>query len=461
MLRRLWLLLMIIFLIGCSSGEKTNEPLSEKTPINEDDNSSGIIKSETETTTVSIGDYSINIPSVWANSDKYYYLNQEGEPPFVMIDLMNDVELSGILEHKDEYISGSLGGLENGELISDFSEVKFENASGYAYSIKGILSGYDAIFTTTLFENPSGGTVSISLMDTGTDALSQYQEMLNTIYINSSVTASEDRPSSASGAAIEGLAFQDSILYNDRGIVISTDSIDRDNSSTAFSFVVQNSTDSDYNIEAHSWDINGLMSWKGKNDYNLVKVPAGKKARMTIKIDNTVLETFRIDTISEIDVLFWIFDESSIQEGWETGLINAKTNQYDSSLRITLKGEPDYSDEVIDVWYVELKSSGKYGFYVYNKSQYNAVCTVENCSVNDWAYNITDYTSDLFEEPVNSGSYVAMILPIDESFMGENNITNVESIEFDISMKDESWIFKDGHSDRWEYQSDKMTFTQF
>ena len=181
MLKRVIPILLILMLIGCGSTNQAAETPGSNTSTVETD-----IKEETEVepaNTITVGDYTADIPSSWINNDTYYYMEEKGKPPFFQIYLADDQNMRDIVVFKDEMITGVLNGMENGELVSDLTAVEFDKASGYAFSVKGGLEGIidNCLLTVTLFENPSGGVVYFNMLDTGIENLSQYTTLMNSV----------------------------------------------------------------------------------------------------------------------------------------------------------------------------------------------------------------------------------------------------------------------------------------
>ncbi len=215
-------------------------------------------------------------------------------------------------------------------------------------------------------------------------------------------------------------------------------------------FIIENSSQDDYNITVHSWDVNGIMG--GGDQYGGgVDVAAGKKARCSIDIENSLLDFADIDNISDINVIFWAYKDYFKE--WSTELITIKTNLYNESDKVNVESEPIYSDEVVDVWYLGAEDDNTFVFAVKNKSQYNATCTFENCSVNEWTYELDDYSLEAYNEPINKNAILAVYFPVDAEYLEENGIDRIDTIEFDILLDDDNWDYE---SNLWTYTTKKI-----
>ena len=239
------------------------------------------------------------------------------------------------------------------------------------------------------------------------------------------------------------LAVEEAEIVNSNGIVIKTTGLTEEILSKKLWFEIYNSSQKDYSISAHTYAVNGLM--EGGNTYGSdVDVPAGGKAKFFIELKE------EDKTISDIDVIFWTYHDD-IKE-WDSGIVKIYTNYYNESSRYVPKGEEIYSDDNVSLY--RMGDSGEnFSFSIYNKTGYNASFSIENCLVNEWSYELTDYTFDLFQEPIHSGSYREFSIPIDDEFLSEYSISKVDSVQFDIRLTDDYWE----SGDMWEVSTDKIT----
>ena len=209
----------------------------------------------------------------------------------------------------------------------------------------------------------------------------------------------------------------------------------QDSQNTIFNFVIKNKSDKDYSIAAHSYSVNGLMAGSNLYGFGSVDVPAGKNAKLCIEIENNWIKESGINNIGLLDVIFWSYYDN--MKEWDSGNVDIKTNLYNENTMYSPKGEKIYSDNNIDVW-----ENDNFSFTILNKSSYNAGYTIENCSVNDWSYEITDYTYDLYDESIHAGSYAQFSIDVDKEFLKEIGDKNVNNIEVDILLEERYWNFK-------------------
>lgn len=242
------------------------------------------------------------------------------------------------------------------------------------------------------------------------------------------------------------LSIEESEIYSGNGISIIAKEVEVDRNSTKFLFVISNSSEKDYSIAAHSYDVNGLMAGSNLMGFGSVDVPAGKNAKLSIEIGNEWIESNGISEIQKLNVIFWSYYDDFKE--WDTGIVSVPTNLYKEENSYIPGEEEIYSDDAITVW-----KNKDLTFTVWNKSNYNCGYTIENCSVNEWSYELTEYTYDLYDEEIHSNSYAVFTIPI-EDFLKDNDIEEVNGIEFDVLLEDSYWDYK---GSPWEHKSGKIS----
>ena len=112
-------------------------------------------------------------------------------------------------------------------------------------------------------------------------------------------------------------------------------------------------------------------------------------------------------------------------------------------------GESVYSSDDMSIWYLG-NSGNDFTFAIYNGTNHPCEYTLDHSSVNEWSYEITDYTFDLYDEGIMSGCYDTFTFSVDRSFLKEHeDLTDIASIEFDVTMAQTDW----------DYSGDKLSVT--
>lgn len=249
--------------------------------------------------------------------------------------------------------------------------------------------------------------------------------------------------------SIEQAVLESSVVYDGHGVTISTQGIEYGSSDVTISFLVENNSESDYSFSAHAYDINGVMMGDHAAGSE-INVPVGKKDILDVTVDYEDLEFFGIDTISEVNVIFWAYGE--YMKEWDTGLLHVHTNLYNEGYRISANEPFDYEDEAVNVKYVDYDGYDVY-FIVENKTDYCVTCTFDNCAINDWAYKITDYNFDAYDELINAHSLRVIVLSVDPDYIDNKGITSIDEISFDISISDNNWNYE---GDLYEHRTGKI-----
>ncbi len=219
------------------------------------------------------------------------------------------------------------------------------------------------------------------------------------------------------------------IILKQDGIIIKSDSLKDLKNAYRLTMIIQNKSEHDYSICAHSYSVNGLFCDANLYGANSVDVAKGKKARLYIDVDKAWMKENNISNISDFSIIFWGYHDS-----WaylKSDPVQLKTNMYKKSRQFKPLGEQIYTDDNC-VLYYEGKEKNSFAFTLYNKSEQDEY-TVENFSANGWTCSLTDYTYDLYDEPMLPNSYVKFTIDVPEEFLKENGIKKIKDIEFNLN----------------------------
>lgn len=226
-------------------------------------------------------------------------------------------------------------------------------------------------------------------------------------------------------------------VYNGNDVSISISNAEIADDGVNFTFICVNNSSKDYDISAHEYAINDLMA--GEHLYGSdVSVPAGKKGKFSISVKKEWFTSNKITDIKKIDILYWGYYDNFKE--WQSEKVTIYTDLNDGKY-YSPTGKEIYSDENLSLYHI-----GGYKFCLYNKSNYEHDWTIDDCTINEWSYELTNYTYDLFNEPILGESYTTFEIPIDDGFLKEYGITKVNNIEFDIEFD-------------YDIKTDKIKFT--
>lgn len=217
-------------------------------------------------------------------------------------------------------------------------------------------------------------------------------------------------------------------IYNGNGVSISTGNVEKTSKGVSIEFICLSNSDKDYSISAHEYAVNNLMA--GDHLYGSdVDLPAGKKATFTISIDSEWFKNNGIKEFKKLDVMFWAYYDNFKE--WESEKISISTSKDNGAGYYTPSGKQIYSDSNMELYYLS-NNKNTYQFCIKNNTQLEKRWSVENCSINDWSYDLGSCMLDLYSEPLLNGCYTIFDLVVDEDFLQSNSISSIKNIEFDI-----------------------------
>jgi len=219
------------------------------------------------------------------------------------------------------------------------------------------------------------------------------------------------------------LNFSTEEIYNKNDCIISIVS----NDEKSITFCIENNSSKDYGFYAHAISINGIMT--NCNIYTMdTDVPSGKKANATITFESDWID--KCGDVEYIDVIFWAYDHETNMKDFDTGIINMKSNKYTSDKIVEPAASPIDMNNV-NVSIVEILNDKAIIQITNNSNDYISI-DVDNASINEWAYDNSFDTMDVYIFPKNT---IQLELEIDSSFKEEHKIDSVDFIEFSLNIR--------------------------
>ena len=215
------------------------------------------------------------------------------------------------------------------------------------------------------------------------------------------------------------------VLCDKDGIRITLEDVEFADYGIIFNCIVDNSSDSAYNISCRYIAINSIMS----DEYETVNVPAKKKGRISVGVLYEWLYKNSINSVKTFDILF--DGEDDKYNSWEPDKIRLKTSLFDNTVNVKT-GKLIYSDGKVDV-YNYVRKGNEFTFCLYNKSPDTLIWSMENCSVNGWAYSL-QFVSALYGNRIMNDTYEYFTLKIKDDFIKENKISKIDNIEFILDL---------------------------
>lgn len=184
MFKRCIPIIMALILIGCNGSPPSNASNSSGAIVDSTINTSDTsdVSTSLNTVEISVGDYTAKIPASWTESNGYYYCSNVGEPPYMFVSVMDDMDYEELISDPDPFVSATVEGLQ-GNLLSDFMPVSEFETPMYCFTATSTIEDYQTLDFFYFFDNPSGGIVAIGFMsiDDKSDCFDRFVEMLESI----------------------------------------------------------------------------------------------------------------------------------------------------------------------------------------------------------------------------------------------------------------------------------------
>lgn len=241
------------------------------------------------------------------------------------------------------------------------------------------------------------------------------------------------RVKSEDGDFLSSFKVSKTTIYKGNSVSVSVNSAKSDKNELKIEFKIKNNSKNDYSIAAHEFAINNLMA--GGSTYGSdVKVPAGKKAKLTVSVKKEWFEENGIKTFKKFDVVFWGYKD--FMKEWESEKVFFSTDKDNGKgyYKPNKKSDTIYSDDNMSINYLS-KKDDTYRFCLKNNTGIEKRWSIENCSINDWSYDLGSCKYDLYSEPILDGCYAVFDLQVDKKFKENNSIKKVKKIEFNVNFE--------------------------
>lgn len=291
----------------------------------------------------------------------------------------------------------------------------------------------------------SATTGEITPPSTAETGKSQLAETVSTEAAES--TADPEETEAVSAIVTEEIS--ETVLMDSDGIKITAKSLDKSGwMGPELKLLIENNTAQNLTVQARSVSVNGYMVGSSLS----ADVAAGKKANDELTLTASDLEISGIETITDIEFSFHIFDTDSWDAYKDSELVSVKTAAFGAYTQpVDDSGTTVYDEGGIKVVAKGLDTSGWMGpaviLYIQNDSEGAITVQARDESVNGFMLD-----ASLSEEILPGKRSIA-----DMSFLAsqieENEITDITEVEFVLHIFD---------TDTWEGIADsspiKLTF---
>lgn len=246
----------------------------------------------------------------------------------------------------------------------------------------------------------------------------------------SDTTEITESPEDTTNTSLE--TIDEAVLFEKDGIrVTAKEIIDDPVWGKGINVLIENDSDKNIGIQCNTLVVNNYMIY----DLFSSDIAAGKKDNETITLLSSSLEEAGINTISEIDISFHVYDSESYDTLFDTDEVSIKTSAYGTVEQPAL----DTGKELVNKDGVRIV--GKYVtedsiwgagvlLFIENKSDKDILVQCDNMSIN--GYMVTPY----FSSQVNKGRMALDTITILSSDLEENNIDEVKDLELNFNIVD-------------------------
>lgn len=235
--------------------------------------------------------------------------------------------------------------------------------------------------------------------------------------------------------------IDEAVLFEQDGVRVTAKEIVQDPIwGKGLAVLIENDSKKNIGVQCNTIVVNNYMI----SDLFSGSVAAGKKDNETITLLSSSLEEAGIDTISEINIRFNVFDSDSYDTLFDTDEITIKTSAYGTVEQPAMdSGKELLNNNGVRIVgkYVTEESIWGAGvlLYIENTSDTDVLVQCDNMSIN--GYMVTPY----FSSQVNKGRMSLTPITILSSDLEENGISEVKDLELNfniINPKDYNTIYE-------------------
>ncbi|MBD5356547.1 MAG: hypothetical protein HDR88_06025 [Bacteroides sp.] len=246
-------------------------------------------------------------------------------------------------------------------------------------------------------------------------------------------TESPNAQEEVSDSPVVKETVSEQVLFDEGGIVITAKGFENDGDFDAeLKLLIENNSDVDITVQDRKTSVNGYMM----GTIFSCTVAAGKKANSRISFSSRDMETCGIRTIADIEFSFHIFGDeieyidsdkiqvkTSVFDTYEYSFDDSGTEIYnENGIRIVSKGlaQPDSG------------SDAGLSLFIENATEEDITAQVRDVSVNGFMVRT------IFSEEVMAGKCALTMIKISNSSLEENEIGEIENMEFSFHIFDQN-----------------------
>ncbi len=225
----------------------------------------------------------------------------------------------------------------------------------------------------------------------------------------------------------EKVSIDETVLLDESGIKITAKSLsDSSIFGPVVKLLVENNSDKDVTVQARNLSVNGYMI----DDMMSIDCLKGKKANGDLTLMNASLNSAGIETISEIEFSFHVFEKDVYFDGGylDTPQITLKTSAYGYEQPIDDSGTLAYTGNGIRIVAKGIdKETSLFGpsivMFIENNSDKAVTVQVRDVSVNGFMID------PMFSPDIMPGKYAIKTMTFMDTNLEENGIEEIETVE--------------------------------
>jgi len=223
------------------------------------------------------------------------------------------------------------------------------------------------------------------------------------------------------------IAIEETTLYDKDGVKVIAKEWVKDFWGDGIKLYIENNTEKDFSLHVNHMIVNHFMI---PTVLFSAKVAAGKKTNETLSISEDALEQCGITKIGLIEVDMYTYDSNEYKRIAELGHTEVRTNLYDQMDGTSGDGDVLLDQNGIKVVgkYIEEDTFWGKAIVLYIESDKDVVISAQDLSIN--GFTVTPLSSS----EILAGRKIVDTITIFDSDLEENDITEIEEIEFKLKV---------------------------
>lgn len=274
----------------------------------------------------------------------------------------------------------------------------------------------------------SGGDVkkpsNVSTNNTSSEENQQSEQSEKQEVSTNNISSEENQQSEQSEK--QEVTISEAVLVDEAGIKITAKSLSTDEIfGPEIKLLIENNSGKDLTFQCRNASVNGYMV----ETMMSADVVNGKKANDSLTFMESDFETCGIDTISDVEFSFHVFDMSDWETYLDTALVQIKTSAADTyEYKFDDSGDVAYEGNGLKVVIKGLaEDSSIFGpsivVYIENNSDKNVTVQTRDVSINGFMVDA------MFSCDVVAGKHAVDTITFMDTDLEENEITAIEDVE--------------------------------